>query len=212
VSCWVFPGHSCFFAEARRKDENERPQAIQRQQISKMASPTTSPTRSARRVPGGQPVSRNWVDRPACSSTWFGSGASLWSNRLPPKAVWRPDARVQHVNLQFGKQSGMHLRFASAARERLVMKRTTLLAFFLSHGGGRETFGLCIAAQRNVEPGWVMPAGYIEPRKIVFHRRRVPHQTCGMNWPQELPEDSQILPRKPSSPSAISKNSLQPQQ
>ena len=168
MSCWDFSGHSSFFAEARRKDENERPQTIQRQQISKMVSPTTSPA--------------------------------------------RPDARVQHVDLQFGKGSGMHLQFASAARERLVMKRTTFLAFFLSHGGGRETFGLCIVAQRNVEPGWVMPAGYIEPRKIVFHRRRVPHQTCGMNWPQELPEHSQILPRKPSRASASSKNSLQPQQ
>ena len=177
-----------------------------------MVSPTTSPARSARSAPGGQPVSRNWLDRPACSSTWFGSGASLWSNRLPPKAVWRPDARVQHVDLQFGKESGMHLQFASTARERLAMKRTTFLAFFLSHGGGRETFGLCIVAQRNVEPGWVMPAGYIEPRKIVFHRRRVPHQSCGMNWPQELPEHSQILPRKPSRPSASSKNFLQPQQ
>jgi hypothetical protein len=93
-----------------------------------------------------------------------------------------------------------------------LVPRTTFLAFFLSHGGGRETFGLCIAAQRNVEPAWVMPAGYIEPRKIVFHRRRVPHQSCGMNWPQELPEDSQILPRKPSPPSAISKKFLQPQQ
>jgi len=49
-----------------------------------------------------------------------------------------------------------------------------------------------------------MFAGYIEPRKIVFYRRRVPHQTCGMNWRQELPEDSQILPRKPSPPSARS--------
>ena len=58
----------------------------------------------------------------------------------------------------------------------------------------------------------VMPAGYIEPRKIVFHRQRVPHQTCGMNWRQELPEDSQILPRNPSRPSASSKNFLQPQQ
>ena len=168
MSCWAFSGHSSFFAEARRKDENERPQTIQRQQISKMVSPTTSPA--------------------------------------------RPDARVQHVGLQFGKGSGMHLQFASTARERLAMKRTTFLAFFLSHGGGRETFGLCIVAQRNVEPGWVMPAGYIEPRKIVFHRRRVPHQSCGMNWPQELPEHSQILPRKPSRPSASSKNSLQPQQ
>src|SRR4029453_16800258 len=81
-----------------------------------------------------------------------------------------------------------------------------------SRRGGRETFGLCIVAQRNVEPDWVMPAGYIEPRKIVFHRRRVPHQTCGMNWQQELPEDSQIWPRKPSRPSASCKSSLQPQQ
>jgi hypothetical protein len=55
----VFSWHSFFFAEARRKDENERPQTIQRQQISKMVLPTTSPA--------------------------------------------RPDARVQHVGLQFGK-------------------------------------------------------------------------------------------------------------
>jgi hypothetical protein len=95
VSCWACSGDSSFFAEPRRKDENERPQTIQRQQISKMASPTTSPA--------------------------------------------RPDARVQHVGLQFGKGSGEHLRFASAARECLVMKRTTLSAFFPSHGGGRET-------------------------------------------------------------------------
>jgi hypothetical protein len=99
----------------------------------------------------------------------------------PTTSPARPDARVQHVGLQLGKGSGEHLRFASAARERLVMKRTTLSAFFPSHGGGRETFGLCIVAQRNLERGWVMPAGYIEPRKIVFHRRRVPHQTCGVN-------------------------------
>jgi hypothetical protein len=92
------------------------------------------------------------------------------------------------------------------------MKRTTFLAFFLSHGGGHETFGLCVAAQRNVEAGWVMPAGYIERRKIVFLRRRVPHQSCGMNWPQELPEHSQILPRKPSPASASSKKFLHPQQ
>ena len=102
------------------------------------------------------------------------------------------------------------IRFHSAGV--FGMKRTTFLAFFLSHGGGRETFGLCIVAQRKVEPASVMPAGYIEPRKIVFHRRRVPHQTCGMNWSQELPEDSQIWPRKPSRPSASLKNSLQPQQ
>jgi hypothetical protein len=137
VSRWASSGHSSFFAEARRKDENERPQAIQRQQISKMASPTTSPARSARSAPGGQPVSRNWLDRPACSSTWFGSGASLWSNRLPPKAVWRPDACVQHVNFQFGKQSGMHLQFASTARECLVMKQNNIFSIFFSHGGGR---------------------------------------------------------------------------
>jgi hypothetical protein len=168
VSCWAFSGHSSFFAEARRKDENERPQAIKRQQISKTVSPTTSPARS--------------------------------------------DARVEPVGLQFGKGSGMHFQFASTARERLAMKRTTFLAFFLSHGGGRETFGLRTVAQRNLDPGWVMLAGYIEPRKIVFHRRRVPHQTCGMTWPQELAEHSQILPRNSSRASASSKNSLQPPQ
>ena len=94
----------------------------------------------------------------------------------------------------------------------LVMKRTTLLAFILSSGGGRETFGFCIVPQTNLKPGSVMPAGYIEPRKIVFHRQRVPHQTCDMNWRQELVGDSQILPRNPSRPSARSKNFLQPQQ
>jgi hypothetical protein len=141
------------------------------------------------------------------------SGGVGFSKRVSPAtALPRSEARVQHVSLQFGKESRMHLQFASTGRECLVMKRTTFLAFFLSHGGGRGTFGLCIAGQRNVEPGSVMPVGYIEPRKIVFHRRRVPHQTCGMNWPQELPEDSQILPRKPSPLPAISKNSLQPQQ
>lgn len=92
----------------------------------------TSPARSARSAPGGQPVLRNWLDRPACSSTWFDSGASLWSNRLPPKALRRSDARLQHVGLQFGKGSRMHLRFASAARECLVMKRETLAALFPS--------------------------------------------------------------------------------
>jgi hypothetical protein len=91
-------------------------------------------------------------------------------------------------------------------------EKNNIFSVFLSHGGGHETFGLCIVVQRNAEPGSVMPAGYIEPRKIVFHRRRMPHQTCGMNWPQELPEDSQIWPRKPSRRSASSKNSLQPQQ
>jgi hypothetical protein len=34
----------------------------------------------------------------------------------------------------------MHLQLASTARERLAMKRTTFLAFFLSDGGGRETW------------------------------------------------------------------------
>ena len=91
MSCWAFSAHSSFFAEARCKNENERPQTIQRQHISKMVSPTRSPA--------------------------------------------RPDARVQHVNLQFGKESGMHLQFASTAQECLVMKRTTLPAFFPSHGG-----------------------------------------------------------------------------
>jgi hypothetical protein len=85
--------HFSYFIEGRRKDENKRPQAIRRQQISKTVSPATWPPRSA--------------------------------------------ARVQHVALQFGKGSGMHLPFASAARESLVMKRETLAALFPSHSGGR---------------------------------------------------------------------------
>jgi hypothetical protein len=132
-------GHSCFFAEGRRKDENKRPQTTQCLQISKKILPTTSSARSARSAPGGQPVPRNWLDRPACSSTWFDSGASLWSNRLPPKALRRSDAHLQHVGLQFGKGSGMHLCFASAARECLVMKRETLAALFPSLSDGRRS-------------------------------------------------------------------------
>jgi hypothetical protein len=46
----------------------------------------------------------------------------------------RSDARVQHVGLQFGKGSGMHLRFVCAARECLAMKRTTFPPVCLSHG------------------------------------------------------------------------------
>jgi hypothetical protein len=84
--------HFSYFIEGRRKDENKRPQAIRRQQISKTVSPATPATRSA--------------------------------------------ARVQHVALQFGEGPGMHLQFTSAARERLVMKRTTLPAFLVSHGDG----------------------------------------------------------------------------
>ena len=42
MCCWAFSGHFSFFADVRRKNENERPQTIQPQQISKTLSPTTS--------------------------------------------------------------------------------------------------------------------------------------------------------------------------
>ena len=49
-----------------------------------------------------------------------------------------------------------------------------------------------------MKPGtWrVMPAGYIEPKKIVFHGRRLPHELRGMNQLKESHEHSQISPRK----------------
>ena len=53
----------------------------------------------------------------------------------PATSATRSDARVQHVDLQFGKDPAMHLQFASAARECLVMKRTTLPMFFPGHDG-----------------------------------------------------------------------------
>jgi hypothetical protein len=49
----------------------------------------------------------------------------------PATSPARSDARVQHVGLQFGNGSGKHLRFVSAARECLVMKRKTRPAFFV---------------------------------------------------------------------------------
>jgi hypothetical protein len=111
-SCWASLGHSSFFAEARCKDENERPQTIERQQISKMVSPTRSPA--------------------------------------------RPDARVQPVGLQFGNGSGEHLRFASAPRECLVMKRTTLPAFFPSHSGSWSS--LMGQSRQHERRFWTAPA------------------------------------------------------
>ena len=112
MSRWASSGHSSFFAEARRKDENERPQTIQRQQIAKMVSPTRSLARS--------------------------------------------DARVQHFGLQFRKGSGEHLRFASAARECLVMKRTTLPAFFPSHSGSWSS--LMGQSSQHERRSWTAPA------------------------------------------------------
>jgi len=49
----------------------------------------------------------------------------------PATSPARSDARVQHVGLQFGNGSGKHLRFVSAARECLVMKRKTRPPFFV---------------------------------------------------------------------------------
>jgi hypothetical protein len=132
VSCWAFSAHSSFFAEARCKNENERPQTIQRQHISKMVSPITSPA--------------------------------------------RPDARVQHVGLQFGKGSGERLRFASAARECLVMKRT-VPAFFPSHSGSWSSL---MAQSRQHERGfrtapathWIFVRLAIRLRSIIWASKK----------------------------------------
>jgi phosphoglycolate phosphatase-like HAD superfamily hydrolase len=37
---------------------------------------------------------------------------------------------------------------------------------------------LSLTAHGHLAP--LMPADYIEPRKIVFHRRPLPHETCGI--------------------------------
>jgi hypothetical protein len=72
VSCWAFSGHSSFFAKTRRKDENERPQTIQRQEISEMVfTDRVAGTIHAKRarcldIQGGQPM-----------SGWFATGLPL---------------------------------------------------------------------------------------------------------------------------------------
>jgi hypothetical protein len=53
----------------------------------------------------------------------------------------------------------------------------------------------------------VMPASYIESKKIVFHGRRLPHELRGMNQLQESREHSQISPRKVTRTPANFKNS-----
>jgi hypothetical protein len=41
-----------------------------------------------------------------------------------------------------------------------------------------------------------MLAMHNKPKKIVFHSRLLPHETCGMNRMQQSREDSQVSPRK----------------
>jgi hypothetical protein len=41
-----------------------------------------------------------------------------------------------------------------------------------------------------------MLARHNKPKKIVFHSRLLPHETCCMNQMQQSREDSQISPRK----------------
>jgi universal stress protein A len=49
-------------------------------------------------------------------------------------------------------------------------------------------------------PGYML-ARHIKPKKIVFHSRLLPHETCGMKRMQQSRKDSQISPRKPARPS-----------
>src|SRR5678815_6127567 len=43
-----------------------------------------------------------------------------------------------------------------------------------------------------------MLARHIKPKKIVFHSRLLPHETCGMKRIQQSREDSQMSPGNPS--------------
>ena len=65
----------------------------------------------------------------------------------------------------------MHLQFASAALRMLDQGKSNYAGYML--------------------------ARHIKPKKIVFHRPLLPHETCGMNQPQESHEHSQISSRKP---------------
>ena len=86
----------------------------------------------AKRAPEGSHFQKTgWIVQ--LVNTFGLVAASLRANRLPPKAVRRSDARLQHVDLQFGKGPRMHVQFASAARERLGM-RLTLLANLMERG------------------------------------------------------------------------------
>ena len=104
-----FRAHSSFFAEARRKDENKRSQTIA--------------------VTGrdGSPSRPSTPERPPAHD---GLVAPYQKMASPTTSPARPDARVQHVDLQFGKGSGMHLQFASTARECLVMKQNNIFSVF----------------------------------------------------------------------------------
>ena len=77
-------------------------------------------------------------------------------------ALAQSDARVQHHNIQFGKGPGIHLQCASAARERLVIKRAIYTGY--------------------------MFARHIKSKKIVFHSRLERHETGGMNRPKNPPK------------------------
>ena len=51
--------------------------------------------------------------------------------------------------------------------------------------------------KRATPPGYML-ARHIKPKKIVFHSRLLPHETCGMKRMQQSREDSQMSPGNPS--------------
>ena len=90
-------------------------------------------TRSFRCIPLASLTQTNIENKTPHRTQGHRISKNLQANTSPARSA----ARVQHLGLQCGKGSGMHLRFASAARECLVMKRETLAALFPSHSGGR---------------------------------------------------------------------------
>jgi nucleotide-binding universal stress UspA family protein len=51
--------------------------------------------------------------------------------------------------------------------------------------------------KRATTPGYML-ARHIKPKKIFFHSRLLPHETCGMKRMQQSREDSQMSPGNPS--------------
>jgi nucleotide-binding universal stress UspA family protein len=51
--------------------------------------------------------------------------------------------------------------------------------------------------KRATTPGYML-ARHIKPKKIFFHSRLLPHETCGMKRIQQSREDSQMSPGNPS--------------
>jgi hypothetical protein len=99
----------------------------------------------------------------------------------PTASPARSDAGVQHVGIQFGKGSGEHLRFTEAGRERLVMERTTLPAFFASHGGKPCSSSMGRLRHRNRRTGFSYACWLSRGKKQSLSQRDVAIRNFRMN-------------------------------